>query len=234
MRSKRSFGRKRRVARRKVRVRKTLRRKSRVKFANGFPAIKYVRMKYVQTFKIDLATYSTGGVYLFKAGDLFSPNYSGSGGHQPLGFDQWAGFYDHYDVMSSSVKYSVRVAQPQAAPTGQYLVYGRVSDNLSVSSQVDTVMEQPGIQKRNLMSGAGPGSNAVIRLNYRKSKRFSSNNDTRAQVGSSPAEQTYFVLGIQSMYTTTDSSIGDPATVYVTADITYMAKFDGLKYLAQS
>ena len=233
MRSKRSFGRKRRVARRKVRVRKTLRRKSRIKYAQGFPAIKYVKMKYVETLKLDPAAIATQGIYIFKCGDLYDPNYTGTG-HQPLGFDYWSNLYDHYDVMASSIKYSVRVAQPQGAPTAQYLVYGRVGDNLSISGQTDSVMEQPGIVKRNLMAGSGYGSSASFRLSYRKSKRFRTNNDTRAQVTSSPAEQTYFVLGVQSMYTTLDSTIGDPAAIYITADITYMAKFDGLRYIAQS
>jgi hypothetical protein len=52
--------------------------------------------------------------YVFSANGIYDPNVSGTG-HQPLGFDQWMGLYDHYHVVSSTIKATFVPADTTAA-----------------------------------------------------------------------------------------------------------------------
>ena len=182
MRSKRSFGRKRRVARRKVRVRKTARRKSRNLPSTGFGKAKLVKLKYVETVLIDLASTQAGGVYVFKANDIYDPNFTGTG-HQPLGHDTYEAIYTHYDVVSSSVKFTV--TQPKPSGTSEpanYVVYGKTNTSTTLSNVKDTVLEQPGITRKFLTAGT---TKVSLGLRYSMKRDFPTTS-TRTQVGSSP------------------------------------------------
>jgi hypothetical protein len=51
---------------------------------------------------------STGenlGTQVWSCGGLYDPDITGSG-HQPLGFDQWMAFYNHYVVLSCRIEVS--------------------------------------------------------------------------------------------------------------------------------
>lgn len=232
MRSKRSFGRKRRVARRKVRVRKTVRRKSRRMPITGFPASKIIKLKYVETFVLDPATTAVAASYIFRATDISDPNYSGVG-HQPLAHDTWAAIYQSYDVIKSTCKFTYTNRAPQGAVEGQYVMWAKTHPNTAYSTVVDTVMEQPGLNKKMLTSSQERSQS--LRISYRKKTRYgSSSTDTRAGFGSSPSEQTYFILGCQSLYTTLEAPTGNPPPIFVMAEIVYTVKVDSQKAFAQS
>lgn len=67
----------------------------------AFPPICRTKLKYVDT----AAPASAGGSveFLIRANSAFDPYYA-AGGHQPMGFDQYAGIYDSYRVLSMSYK----------------------------------------------------------------------------------------------------------------------------------
>lgn len=60
-----------------------------------------VRLRYVQEVQLDAGT-GTYSQNLFRCNSLFDPDYTGVG-HQPKGFDEWAGVYNHYTVMKSTI-----------------------------------------------------------------------------------------------------------------------------------
>lgn len=233
MRSKRSFGRKRRVARRKVHVRKTARRKSRRMSNTGFPSRKTILLKYVETFRMDLAAAATGGAYLFKANDVYDPNYS-STGHQPLGHDYWAAIYKNYEVLSSTCTFTVQQPAPQGSSLGNFVVYAKVLDEPTASTTVDTVLEQPGIKRATLQSGGGSGSKCRLKLSYRKRGRFPGTVDGRTQMNTSPAEPRYFMLGLQSLHTTLVSATADPGDLFCMAEIYFKVRVDTLRIFSQA
>lgn len=74
----------------------------------------YVRMRYVQDVDLDpvIGTATSVG---FSALGLYDP-YVPVGGHQPLGFDQWMTFYDHYTVLGA--KCSVTFSSNSTNPVG--------------------------------------------------------------------------------------------------------------------
>jgi hypothetical protein len=232
MRSKRSFGRKRRVARRKVRVRKTARRKSRRMPVTGFPSSKVVKLKYVETFTVDCAAGAQTASYIFRAADINDPNFSGVG-HQPLAHDTWAALYQSYDVIKSTCKFTFTNRAPQGAPDGQFVMWAKTHPNTAYSTTHDTIMEQPGISRKFLSSNADRAGS--LRVSYRKKNRYgSSSTDTRAGFGSSPVEQTFFILGCQSLYLGLEAPTADPPRIYCMAEIVYTVKVDSQKAFIQS
>lgn len=232
MRSKRSFGRKRRVARRKVRVRKTARRKSRRMPITGFPASKVIRLKYVETFALDPAASSVGASYIFRAADIFDPNYTGTG-HQPLAHDTWAVIYQSYDVIKSTCKFTYTNRAPSGGVEGQYVMWAKTHPSTAYSVTVDTVLEQSGLKKKILTSSNDKSQSLTI--SYRKKGRYgTSTTDTRTGFGNSPAEQTFFILGCQSLFTTLENALGNPPSIFVVAEINYTVKVDSQKAFLQS
>jgi hypothetical protein len=62
-------------------------------------------MRYSDDFKIGSTLGSTGS-YVFRANSVYDPDYTGVG-HQPMGYDVWAGQYTHYIVEQSRVTFKL-------------------------------------------------------------------------------------------------------------------------------
>ncbi len=74
-------------------------------YSNTFPREMKVKLVYFQT---GYHTTSSGGVpydYQFRLNSIFDPDYT-STGHQPLGYDQYAAFFNRYRVDSALVNAS--------------------------------------------------------------------------------------------------------------------------------
>jgi hypothetical protein len=64
------------------------------------------RMDVILRYSEEVSLHAASGVsvsYVFRANDLYDPNYTGTG-HQPLGFDQLCLFYKRFVVIKSSCK----------------------------------------------------------------------------------------------------------------------------------
>ncbi len=92
----------RRYKRRPRRRRIVARVPRRITRARPVPDKKSVTLRYVSQITLDPAA-SSMAHYLFRANDLFDPDFTGVG-HQPMGFDQWMVFYNHFTVVSSRIK----------------------------------------------------------------------------------------------------------------------------------
>jgi hypothetical protein len=115
----------------------------------GFPANRRTTLRYV-----DYNSYTiTSGVIaqvFYSVNNLFDPNTSG-GGHQPMGFDQWAAIYNHYVVVSCDV--SVRFTHPQG--TGTIVVGVNLHDDTTAAAAYSTLVEQGKGAWSTLVSGFG-------------------------------------------------------------------------------
>lgn len=60
-----------------------------------------VKLRYVTSQSMDAPINSTA-VHTFRANSLYDPDYTILG-HQPMGFDQWAAFYNKYVVVSCKI-----------------------------------------------------------------------------------------------------------------------------------
>jgi len=68
---------------------------------NGVQNTEIVKMRYVT--KLQLISSSGATHYNFRANSCYDPDYDGAG-HQPMGFDQMALKYNHYQVLGSRIK----------------------------------------------------------------------------------------------------------------------------------
>jgi hypothetical protein len=103
----------------------------------GFPAQKQVSMSYVSRHRL---TTSTGSVSVqqFRLNSLYDPDFTGAG-HQPMGFDQWAAFYNHYVVLKCH--YEVEFVDVSNSVATQSTVAFHVSDDTSIPTDLETLTE---------------------------------------------------------------------------------------------
>lgn len=174
---------------------------------------------------------STAGVLtstVYRANSVFDP-FQPTGGHQPMGYDEWALLYNHYIVLGSKV--SVQFLQ-DGSPTGAVAVGVYLDDTSSSGyTSADEYIE------------AKKGSYCLIPFGDRRNRtctsRFSAkkffkvkdlqDNMTRlgAPVGTNPDEEAMYHIWMQCYNSTTD-------TLQVQITIDYIVEFSEPKSLAQS
>lgn len=102
---------------------------------------------------------------IFRGNSMFDPDFS-LGGHTPLSFDQWKGFFNRYLV--HGVKYSIRfINQSQSQ---QCLVAVLPKDESTIVTLMDTILERP-YTKRAFLGVEGGNSSRVI-SGYMSTKRI--------------------------------------------------------------
>jgi len=135
--------------------------------------------------------YSEVGLYqtqLMNLNSLYDPDRSGIG-HQPLGRDQWATWYNRYRVFK--VDYVIEfnnLDDSQAATVA-------VINQNGIPTYTDTsAFEQPGAFVTSVAPVSGmskkvvKGSVYLPRLNGKTPGAYKANDDTQAQMGANPAE----------------------------------------------
>lgn len=69
---------------------------------SGFPPSKLVKLRYVDsTLTLNPAAGLTQTI-AYRANSVYNP-YFPAGGHQPMGFDQWAAIYTRYVVVGAKI-----------------------------------------------------------------------------------------------------------------------------------
>lgn len=106
-----------------------------------FPvAIAEAKMKYVQLLKLTQTVPNQAVYNPFWQNGLYDPN-AALGGHQPMGFDQIAPLYNHYQVVGAKIK--VTILPPRVAAT-QVIVGITDSPALTLPSvDPSTLLEDP-------------------------------------------------------------------------------------------
>lgn len=187
-----------------------------------------VKMRYVHQFNLDPPT-GVNGVQVFRANSIFDPDYSGIG-HQPLGHDQWAVFYDHYNVLSSKINCKF-VSTGSLPLTDACLVGILLKDNVTVITNPEAIMEQTNSGYKVLSTQL----NTSVSKSFNPKRFFGVKdvNDNRGLIGASmgqnPAEDALFHV-YQSPLSTSD----DPRPIRCIATIEYIVQFTERKSLAQS
>lgn len=127
--------------------------------------------------------------YVFNLNSIYDPNRTGVG-HQPLGYDQWAQFYNRYRVLGAKV---VVQANNNATVGTTMSIIGNNSAGLILGS--DATMEQQHMKRMVLSSGQG-GKNAGTLVKYFSNARvtgvsnyvYRSSDQYQAQFGANPTE----------------------------------------------
>lgn len=133
----------------------------------GFPKQRIVKMRYTLNFTLD----STGAVQTkaFAANNINQPDYGGTG-KRPLGYTEWAGFYNQWIVVGSKIRilpiYSSITAGAMPLTYGIYMK----SDN-STSAPLASLIEQGKCRFKN-MQPINNGNYAPVSFNCSPKKWF--------------------------------------------------------------
>lgn len=159
----------------------------------GFPKERIVKLRYCDRFASDLTTGIATQTY--RANSIFDPDSSGTG-HQPLGHDQWATFYNHYVVLSAKITVDTSLNQNVNGVPVLKLVY--LTDDTTSSLAPFTLAEQ-GKCNYAMLNGFASIGHHRTRNNYSARKFFNvadvKDNVTRigADFGANPADQAFWI-----------------------------------------
>lgn len=199
MQRKRNFTKRRKVFRRKRRTGRRGRSKRFVAPNNalGFPTTRLVKMRYVVSANLD-APIAGISYYNMRANDLYDPDAQ-TGGHQPIGFDQWSLFYKRFTVVGSKaiVRYNSTGNSTINAVVGIMVQ----DSNSAPTSTYSTIIEQ-GKGKWKYVAPTVNGSNVLnhLRLGFSTKKWFNVANikDNQGRLSctatSSPTDQAFFTV----------------------------------------
>lgn len=103
-----------------------------------------VKLKYCSG-QFGTTTTNLLGVHQFHTNGIFDPDIT-SGGHQPLGHDQWASLYSRYRVLGFSVR--LTGVSLTAATMTHFGIY--VSNSGTIPTSLCTIVEQPFVKFKRL------------------------------------------------------------------------------------
>lgn len=178
-----------------------------------------VKLTYCDIIEINPGLGGALGTYTFRANSLYDPNFTGTG-HQPLGFDQWAGFYRHYVVIGA--KCIVKAVSTDSSNATAVAV--NLDDDAAPTVQVLTEMgERNNMYDIMAPVGSGPCKSRTLVAKY-SAKRFHGvkdirdNHDLRSDMSGSPGELAYFHVHAADL-----SGGDDVAPIQIHVKIRYIA-----------
>lgn len=161
-----------------------------------------VHLPYRQSI---VMTNNTGtGSYILSINSIYDPNVT-TGGHQVLGYDQWANFYQQYEVLSSSI--TVTVLPPDLPAPARFTLYP--STTLTTQTDSVTAAEQP-YAKTTLVTNSTLMQ--YTKVNHHMSVRKLEGRQTAsinftAPFGASPTLERYWHMVVFSLNQTTIGNI---------------------------
>lgn len=186
----------------------------------GFAKSALVKLRYTTTLSLNPGA-GTPGTNVFSANGLYDPDITGVG-HQPMSFDQWMTFYDHYTVLGSKI--SANFMNPFAS----FLLCGiDLRDKASaVTTNIENIAENAGTIYTNLEPVGSGRPMKTLRKTFSAKKFFTKRNvrdekDLEGTSGANPVEQAYFHVWLMSA----DGSSDPGATFPVQVTIEYIALF---------
>lgn len=191
-----------------------------------FPVSVTKKLRYSTTFAGSAASGAITSTQVFRANDLFDPDFSGTG-HQPMGFDQLMTWYNHFTVRSARI-----IVVCKNANTNSPTVCLRIDGDSSPLTVVDRIVEIGGCVTDDLEAKGQYGANKrlvlsadIARLQGVKPGTICADANLRGSVSASPVEVTYFHITMWDTIGATsamevDVILEQVATFYEPRDIT--------------
>lgn len=198
----------------------------------GFPKTTAVKLRYVDNIELN----PTAGViasHSFRANGIYDPDLTGVG-HQPLAFDQWSAFYNHYTVVGAKIKatFSSKTSSPA---TNGFAINGiNLQDDGVFTSDVFHMMEQglTRVHKQSVHTNAQRIKSVTKGFSAKKFFNVTNVLDVSrvgAHVTTTPTDQAIFVV-----FSGNADSVVDPEPMTVLVEIEYIVIFSEPKELVQS
>lgn len=197
---------------------------------NIVPSRHMVNLTYVDTITLNPGI-ATATNYIYRANSIFDPDFTAVG-HQPLGHDQWAAFYDHYTVVGARM--NVKFVSNLETVQGNAICGIHMKDNSTTIPDIRPLLEQPKSNYKILTNGDAGGT-VSVNQNF-SSKRFFGLKDVvdnraliGAAFGANPTEDAYFHI-----YAAGTNAFVDSGTVDCIVTIDYVVMLTERKSLPVS
>lgn len=201
--------------------------------STGFPKSTAVKLRYVDSIQMD-AGVGTVASHAFVANSCFDPDKV-LGGHQPLGFDQWSAFYNHYVVVGSRIKATFTSQSSSPVTDGFYLHGISLQDDTTFTANPLHLMEQPltRVVKQSVHTNAQRVKSVTRNFSAKKFFNIANVTDNISRIGAkvtdNPVEEAYFLV-----YTGNADKLADSQAVTVLIEIEFIVIFSEPKELVQS
>lgn len=188
----------------------------------------FVKMTYTQLVNVSGAAV----IYnVWRGNSVFDPDQTGTGG-QPLGYDQWANFYDRYRVYGSQMTIKTLSSAATAQLYVTIIPTLVATDYVGFSAAAD--MSVP-YHRQGMLAGTFKPCRVTNRMTTKKimglnKGEVGSDPDLSALTGANPATQWYW-LGKWSFF---DGSTSIPTTSYAIVSVTYFVEFNDRRVLGAS
>lgn len=174
---------------------------------------KRTQHSYVDYFSMGPTVPGVATTYQFSANGLFDPNISGTG-HQPRGYDQLKALFDHYQVLSSTIKVTACSLGTQTASFPVTIGVILCDDTTVESDQIHA------LEAKKTTWAVLPANDATrtLYLDFDAKAYFGINwNDDsyRGSINANPDDGAFFQVFMQPMSSVT------PAGVNFTVEIIY-------------
>lgn len=189
-----------------------------------------VRLGYSEWAQATLDPGGTGApaTHYYRANDVFDPDFT-STGHQPRGFDQWMGFYNHFSVIGSRIEVVFTGTGTTAATSAAAVGVALTATTVGFATNYD-VLEYPTQVKGNLTLHRDM---AKLSKTFSMKKFFGlkggeTGSIYKGNASFSPTEQAFYCIYANSL------SANDVGPVIIRVRIQYIVKMTERKQLAQS
>lgn len=144
-----------------------------------------VKLKYAQQFQLN-PTLGVADQHLFRANSINDPDFT-SGGHQPLGHDEWNIFYNHYTVIGSRCKATFWSAASESLNNDTHIVGIYLDDSADIVPEITSLLEQGKTRPTYMTTGNGNKACVTVTSNYSAKKHLGIKDfqDNRALIGAS-------------------------------------------------
>lgn len=178
-----------------------------------------VKLKYSEFFSLDPGI-NTAATYTFGANCMYDPNITGTG-HQPLGFDQWMAFYNHFTVIGARIK-ATFVSAAAGATDGTTLCGVEIAPSSTATTNMNNLVEQGRARYRTVTNSTAEQKNVVT--TQVSIKKFLGKNNliddtaTQGSISSDPDEKVFFHVFAMGVNQTIN-----PLALNCIAEIEYIA-----------
>lgn len=187
------------------------------------------KFRYVTRISMDPGT-GTAATHVFSCNGLYDPDITGTG-HQPIGFDQIMGFYNHYTVIGAKMR-ATFVSQSTSPISGSSLCAIAVKGDTTPVTDPETILEHGGANYKICTSG-NASQKVVLTKSVSLSKflgqKVLQEDNNAGTASANPLEGVYFHL-INSGLLGTE----DPLALNVLVQIDYIAVMHEPRWLPGS
>lgn len=169
--------------------------------------------------------------YTFRLSSVYDPDFTAVG-HQPLGFDQWANFYERYIVKGAKIY--ITAQDTNSIQNSAVALTATINEDTQPSTQIQAVREQP--NSKTMILGqrhAGP-STMVVKYSPRKLFGYMDTadaDDLISTTNNNPVKNAFLHISLEELEPNPSTRNGN---VIVRTRIEYLVQFRGNQELPRS